>query len=441
MINLGNAFASNSTDSRLLIVFLRGGNDGVNTIIPDGDGSYFAKRPGLSIASSGSNPSLALNGYARLNPFLTGLHNLYGMNRLACLTRIGTNTPTRSHFTEQKKLETLDDPQLGMPPTGFEEEGYVPRMLLKANGLDPAQGLSHSGLMQRSCQSIEDDKILVHLRELQQYKIGNARPQMLLKARLSERFADVNPNNDLDVLLRNTGQIMLTSEADFEMVSDSLYGTGATLHDGTKFPTSPADMPPPELNNNGFFKLSKSLEESFHILDQTASRVACVEMGGFDTHQAQGPAHDLLMQRLDHAMVSFHDCASASSWGNCFNILVMSEFGRTNAQNGSIGTDHGVGGVCLAIGPNVKGGVFNCAAGGSQAFGAPWQAMSATDGHVDYDDAIEPATHFHAVLGELARKHFGITNSTDLDAVIPNYGLNQSTGATRRLYRELGYLL
>lgn len=434
------------TDKKMLCIFLRGGNDSVNTVIPIGDATYQSERqtafgdvwidPATTIAIPGST-------YAALHPSLQRLQTVMAAGDAAFLHAVGTDQPTRSHFTEMQKLETAEE----RPVYDLATEGFVPRLLQQAGVMSPERGVSVARHIQRMFQSADADRILVHLRALAEYSAGTITPFVRMQGApptgmdpegdaLWGCCSFQNPNDPLDVLMRTTGERMLETQS-------SLYGQAKVWlydqnnHDPQLFPTSVADVDTyfggdPDLKTSGSLRLMRDLEESLAILSQTDARVTGVDFGGFDTHQTQLPLQALLLEILALGLESTWTSA-INNGGSDLLVLVMTEFGRTNRVNGSSGTDHGVGTAFFAIAPGVNPGVYNCAATGSPQFGAPWTPLGNANPS-PYEDAVPTQTHFQTVLAEVCERHFNL-NSTQVDAIIPGFSAN-----TGRLYRRLGFL-
>lgn len=169
------------------------------------------------------------------------------------------------------------------------------------------------------------------------------------------------------------------------------------------------------------------------MLLRTDCRVAGVDFGGFDTHNGQLPQHESLMQVLGWGLNSvYQDTVNVAN--NEVLILVVTEFGRTNAVNNSDGTDHGVGALCMAIGVNVRPGVYNCAAN-PNSFGEAWTTLGHNMTGI-YENAVPTKTHFQTMIAEVCQRHFGLT-APQTDIVVPGFSGHAPTG----IYRQLGFLL
>jgi uncharacterized protein (DUF1501 family) len=90
-----------------------------------------------------------------------------------------------------------------------------------------------------------------------------------------------------------------------------------------------------------------------------------VQTGGYDTHASQGTVdggYAGLLSSLDGGLSAFYEDLSNQGLLNQTMVLQFSEFGRRVSENGSLGTDHGAGGLMLALGGGVQGGLYGTAA-------------------------------------------------------------------------------
>ena len=190
--------------------------------------------------------------------------------------------------------------------------------------------------------------------------------------------------------------------------------------------------------NAGTFE--QHVREAAHALKNGATQIAAVELGGWDTHAAQTlPASDpdffdqgqpALLKRIDEAL-AWANIFLADPTGGCPHlILFISEFGRTIYENASGGTDHGLGGLCIALGSNVRSAVYNCRPNSSAVTGtsrgATWTSLGAM---LQSNDWLSVATHFTAVYARILRSHFGIQNNAIIQQILPDWQPSSTGGA------------
>ncbi|MBX3463757.1 MAG: DUF1501 domain-containing protein [Planctomycetes bacterium] len=443
--------ALGNPNRKLLVVFLRGGNDGVNTVVPFGDVTYPTARPVLHLPTSSLLP-IPGSTFAGLHPALARLQPAMLQNEVAFLHAVGTDNPTRSHFAEMQKLETAEEG----PASALPQEGFVPRLVQQVHAPQPLPtlaGVSIANLMQRMFLTVDQSRALTHMRSAREYTFGQPVPFQRLKGAPPSAsdplgdalwgccaFDDVPPSA-IDGLIRTTGENACGSEGIVQVdVADWLYGTPPN-HNAARYPTSPSEVNALGLSGTELAALSSpqaqhflgQLEEAVTLLRRTTTNVVGVDLGGFDTHQNQLLPHERLLHVLGFGLASVHADAHEYSWSD-LGILVVTEFGRTSYENGSAGTDHGVGTVCMFLRKGANGGVYNCAAVPSQQFGAAWRALTAPPTAPIYADAVQPQTHFQTVLAEVCERHF-LMAPASVDIVVP--GILARTG---RLYRRLGFL-
>lgn len=439
-----------NTGRKLLCIFLRGGNDGVNTVVPYGDITYPTARPTIAIPTGQLLP-IPGSTFAGLNPALMRLQPAMAQGQIAFLHAVGTDQPTRSHFVEMQKIETAQE----APASSLAEEGFVPRLIqqLYAPGVAPAlTGVSIANLPQRMFLTTDRSRILTHMRSAAAYSFGTLPPYLRMKG-MAPSAADPLGDalwgscsfpvtgDEIDGLIKATGENMCATETIVKtQVADWLYGTPPG-HDPVLYPTSQNEVQALGLAGNELAAMSsgqawgfmQGLEEAMTLLQRTSTNVVGVDLGAFDTHQSQLPAHTRVLHMLGFGLGSLQADMVNNGLDDIL-VLVISEFGRTAFENASAGTDHGVGGVSMVMGTHVNPGVYNCARVATTAFGAAWRALTAPPLFPEYADAVQPQTHFQSVIAEICERHFGMS-TPDVDIVIPGI-----SGQTGRLYRRLGFL-
>jgi len=104
----------------LVVVFQRGGMDGLNVVIPFKDRAYYALRPSIAVAepASGEQRAIDLDGFYALHPALAGLKSIYDKKQLAIIHAAGSPDNSRSHFDSQDYME-LGTPGIKSTPTSW----------------------------------------------------------------------------------------------------------------------------------------------------------------------------------------------------------------------------------------------------------------------------------------------------------------------------------
>jgi len=394
-------------EKKLLNVFLRGGNDAVNTLIPQHDPEYASLRPTLGIAP-GASLDLG-NGGAHLHPALAPLVEVFAAGELALVHRVGYAGQAGSHFAEQEVWETAD-PLAAPEAEGFVarwaahrlagiELGavsvapYVQRMFVGAMALPQVPTLAGPG---------EDPmvaKLLGHAPQGQQAGSG------LLRAFHAPE--PPGPKGAYDQSVRQTG-ITLASTLTLLEALPAWHPPAASFP--TTLPELTALGLPAKTWAAEFFR---ALRDAVHLLRSSDCRIAGIELDDFDTHTLQGGvqgAHAERLAVLAHGLRAVRNETLGGIW-NDLVVMVESEFGRTSHENTSGGTDHGRAGVMLLEGGGVLGGVKNCDA-------VTWpagQTLASAEGKY-----VAHLTDFRAVLAEVFARHFG-ASPADLDVLIPGW--------------------
>ena len=417
--------------AKTLFIFLRGGNDAANTVIPREDDTYSAtyRANGTYIASG-----IPLgNGFAELHPAMTPLQEVYDQHGVVFLHRVGNPNRSGSHFTDQQFWETAE------PGNLLAQEGWVSRLApFVAPSSVGFRAVSVSDRVQRLIRTEDPTRVLAHVRQIRDssglvYTLdspgttGTPLDDKLRGSSPSSSFPtgqglrghyDSPPGSRKhDALIRAMGMQMLESEQAISALAPYVPQNGAD------YPTGPT--PENGLGSSGFiYSFLAQLQDAVQLLKQTTARIACVEMGGFDTHKDQGGAtgfHADLLEGLAYGL--------RSVWRDMldFDLLAvtMSEFGRTSADNTSKGTDHGDAGVMLAMSKKLElravgetlSGVYNCdpttwADGDMFSSGPPVQGQPGS--------YIGMLTDYRAVIAEGLRKHHQLSTA-EVDAVIPGY--------------------
>lgn len=418
------AAGAGTQPKKMLVIFLRGGNDGVNTCIPYGDSQYNnTNRPTLFIPEV---DALDLgNGFAKFHPALSALHEVHLAGDLATLHRVGYDQQSRSHFDSQQFWEN------GIPGDDI-EEGWLYRHIVETLDLQ-ANPLAAASVSNQLMVMFKGATVLPHIPSIEGYSLGA--PGSPEAAKLLGTAPDgMAPGSGLmgwygqpiapagyDDLVKNTGLTLGASITELQNagVDPSTYvpENGATYPNNTN----------PEGFGNNAFTFFQQLRDAAMLLKLTDMQVAGLELGGFDTHAAQGGVNGAqadLLAMIGHGIRSLR-LDLQSIWDDTL-VVTFSEFGRTSEQNGSNGTDHGEASCMFVAGGSVNGGVYNCDA----TTWADGDMFSTPNGRY-----VSHLTDFRAVVGECLQGHFGISDPT-LDLVLP--GISGQVGDPK--FDNLGFL-
>lgn len=361
-------FAAPAGSTRFLLVFLRGGYDATNLLIP-ASSFYYESRPHIAIAAPGSAPdaALPLNADWSLHPALKdSILPMYTAGNVAFIPFAGTNDLTRSHF------ETQDSIELGQALQGTRNfgSGFMNRLASVLSGATPIAFTDQLPLTMRGDLNIPNTA----LRNL-------AKPG--LDARQSQLIARMYKGTPLE---RQVDEgFAVRDEVMREMVGEM------------------------EAANRNAVSAKGFEQEARRIAKLMKDRytLGFVDVGGWDTHVAQGGATGYLATRLAElglGLAAFAD-EIGPAWRDTV-VVVLSEFGRTFRENGNRGTDHGHGSVYWVLGGSIRGGRI----AGEQ------QKVEASTLFQNRDYPV--LNDYRSLLGGLFARIYGL-NSSQIDRVFP----------------------
>ena len=382
----GLRIARAATGKTVVVVFQRGGCDGLNTVIPYRDSEYYRLRPSIAIPKPGSGSGAALNldGFFGLHPSLAPLYKVYQRGDMAVLPAVHYRKASRSHFSGQNLIESgttansRSNGWLNRHLTSFPQTGNIRAVSFGE--------LSHT-LTGNAPVSTFDD--------VNDFLDNNSQTGNLLGSLQHVFNQSVNANETNRRLLHKHSRLMLDSLDDINNVIAKNYAPA----NGAAYPTS--------TYGRQMMQVAQLIKTGIGL------EAATVSLGGWDTHVQQGGATG--RQADVHAEFAAGIAALYKDLGSGFMsdvvILTMTEFGRTAQQNASNGTDHGHASSWFVIGNTISGGIYGY-----------WPGLQASslrdrrylDHSIDYRD----------VLSEIVLYHLGNSN---LNAVLPNHAY-QSVG-------------
>ncbi|MBA3506268.1 MAG: DUF1501 domain-containing protein [Betaproteobacteria bacterium] len=315
----GRLFAAGPQNPRLLVVFMRGGYDAANLLVPIASDFYYESRPNIAIARPGAvaDAALPLDADWGLHPALRdSIYPLWQRGQVAFVPFAGTEDLTRSHF------ETQDSIEMGQAATGSHNfaSGFLNRLSVALKGGQPIGFTDQLPLILRGEREVPN----IALRSLgkpavderQSAIIADMYRQTKLAATVSEGFGV---------------RVNVMREMAEEMDAAS---RGAITAKGFELEAR---------------RIAKLMKERFNV--------GFVDVGGWDTHVSEGGATGYLAGRLEElgrGLAAFAD-ELGPAWSDTV-VMVISEFGRTFRENGNRGTDHGHGSVYWVLGGRVAGG-------------------------------------------------------------------------------------
>ncbi len=360
-----------------VVVFQRGGMDGLNAVIPFKDRSYYALRSSLAIAEPGSGEERAvdLDGFYGLHPALSPLKRMYDKGHLAVIHAAGSPDNSRSHFDAQDYME------IGTPGIKSTPDGWLNRYMHQTRKESSVfRGVAATAQLPRMMAGNATTLTLSSIEEfrLRQEGLGPVLQKLY--------------TNTTDPLFRRGGESLFGALLELRNIEAKIPPAKQTYAAG-RFGTALAQIA-------RLIKADIGLE------------VAFAEVDGWDTHVNQGGATGQMANRLKN----FADGLDAfyRDLGDQMEnvvLLTMSEFGRTARENGNRGTDHGHANVMFALGGPIRGG---------KVYGR-WPGLAPELLHEGRDLSL--TTDFRAVSGEVIARHLG---HNDLTGIFPGYRLTST---------------
>ena len=330
----GDTWAQAALGRTLVVVQMAGGNDGLNTIVPYTDGTYYQARPTLAVKPG---DVIALDERLGLHPALAAFKPLWQAGKLAVVEGVGYPNPNLSHFVAMDIWQTLD--LNGQGASGW--LGKYVSGLVDQDG-HPFQSLAVGSSLPTALRALNADvpvvsdpksyRLLPDPAAPKQTSAADARVRTLLK--LYNTYPRSAP---YAALLDATAQTAVRG-------SQALENAAAQYTPAVRYP------------NTNFARGLQVLAEV--IAQGLGLRVGYVTIGGFDTHAGQAKTHETLMTDLAEGLAAFYDDLRAHNAADNVVVMTWSEFGRRVHENGNAGTDHGTAAPLFVLGNAVRGGIF-----------------------------------------------------------------------------------
>lgn len=359
-----------ASNKRLLVVILRGALDGLAAVPPHGDPHYRTARGGLALPGPGdSGGILDLDGTFGLHPALAALHGFYQRGDMLVLHAAASAYRGRSHFEGQDVLET------GAPGVYAAEDGWLNRALAFLPNPPPGERSLGLGVGQAVPLILRGPNPVASWAPSNLPEVDDTTVD-----RLMDLYQD-------DPIL---GPALARALAIDDMADSAMIG----MDDGGR--ATPA----------GRFVTTARMAARL-LRAPGGPRIAVADFGGWDTHANQGIQSGYLANRLKALGSGIQGVADELGplWRDTA-VLVITEFGRTAAPNGSTGTDHGTASVALLVGGAVKGGRVI----------ADWPGLDRLFEGRDIRPTVDLRSLFAAVL----RDHLGVAEGPLARTVFPD---------------------
>ena len=338
----------------LVCIFLRGGADSLNALVPYADEKYYKYRPTIAIPFKGEDRSLPVfkSNYWAVNPAMKPILPLLEDGRCVPIVNVGSPDGTRSHFSAQDNMER------GCTGENKMINGWLNRFLeASRKPYDaPLRGLSAMSLLPRALRG--QYPVLAGFNSTEQMGMFEDlySPKNLVNMTAREEAITEGGSSLLDRPGAKRGKVYAGLTED--MTRDIITESGANAIERIKALDKAAATP--NSTNYPGGQLGDQLRTIARVIKANVGlEVAQADYDGWDHHRGQGGSqgqHTNMLNHLSKCIAAF--TTDMGSRMDKVMVLVMSEFGRTVQENGTNGTDHGYGGFMLAVGNMLNGGKF-----------------------------------------------------------------------------------
>ncbi|MFC7357768.1 DUF1501 domain-containing protein [Jejudonia soesokkakensis] len=364
---LSVALSNSENDNILVIVRFKGGNDGLNTIVPVYDyDSYANLRPTIKHAQ---NDLINLDANFGIPNYMTGLESLWGNGQMKVVHGVGYQNQNLSHFRSSEiwaSAEPVDFVSTGWWGRYFED--LYPDYIISPPEVPPAIQIGSIGN-------------LIFEGTDNNYAFSVANPEQLANVAQNGTQHDV-----LDIPDCVYGDKLLFMRA----TANTTYQYAGVINEAYSSAVNAVDYGEGELANQ-LAIVARMIKGGL------GTKVYMVTLNGFDTHANQVNDHRTLLEDVSNSMKNFYDDLSAIGIQNKVLSMSISEFGRRPYENGSNGTDHGAASPVLLFGPGLEGSGFV----GEHPDINTWDA----------NDNLIPSTDFRDVYQTVLTNWFCLENS------------------------------
>jgi len=370
-----------ATGKTLVVIFQRGGCDGLNCIVPYGEDAYYRLRPRIGVLPPGQlNGALNLDGFFGMHPAMAPLHALYQQGQVAVFPAVHYDNASQSHFDSQQYIES--------GAISRNTDGWLNRHLQSFPQSGDLRAISFNAEL---AQSLRGSILVPSATDLADMNLGVASTrEATMLERLTRIYQQAPRGNSYLRAQFSAGQ---TGIATLNLVK-SLDVQHYVPDNGVVYPTT------------GYGTQLRQVAQL--IKSGVGLEIATIDSGAWDTHANQGNGDPAGVQsgrlrEFSAGIAALH--ADLGSYRNDVLILTMTEFGRTAQENASGGTDHGNASAWYAIGPMVNGGIHG-----------QWPGLSAAS--LLRGRYLAHSIDFRDIFASLVAQHLGNTN---VAAVVPGH--------------------
>ena len=435
-VTVGGHTAETGGDT-LVVVFLRGGADGLNIVAPYGDDQYYKLRPSLALGGPNDRKTapkarvVRLDDFFGLHPALAPLAAVHGAGQLTAVHAVGSDDQSRSHFEAMEAMER------GLAQvSGGTSSGWLARHLASTlrEGESPLRAVAIADTMPDSLRGATSATAMTSLADFRlvspfESPTGAAGAVHHAGGKPGARIAAIGDKfraaADRRRAAEHTDSQSTARLSTFEQTLRNMYGMDGKHADPASDPLrsggtaalaamdavkrlDPSNYKPapgakyPDGGVGDAFRQVACL-----VKGGVGLEIACLEMGGWDTHVAQGADigwQALRLGELGQALAAF--ALDLGSHMSHVTTVVMTEFGRRAYENTGLGTDHGRAGAWLLMGDSVVGGKVH----------ADWPGLKPSQ--LDDNGDLRVTTDYRDVLSEIVRQRL---KNDKLEQVFPNY--------------------
>lgn len=374
-----------ATGKTLVVIFQRGGCDGLNTCVPYGDEDYYQLRPTIAIAppkASNSASAIDLDGFFGLHPSLAALKPLYTAGDLAVLPTTHYPDSTHSHFDGQHFIES------GAKSKRL--DGWLNRYLASFSTTSRLRSVAFADILP---QSLRGKASTSQIREFRDFRLKLTREtESKIKKDLGTVYSQ--PSNgdsqSYEAMLFQSGRTLLN---DLDLITE------LTLQNTTE--TNPTSYP------DSLY--GRQLQQTAQLIKANLGlEIATLDIGGWDTHVNQGGAEAGGSQSRRHKEFADGIAAFYADLGGLMNdvvIMTCTEFGRTAKENASRGTDHGSASTWFVVGKSVQGGIYG-----------QWPGL--LNDQLIRERYLNFTIDYRDIMGDILTQHLG---NKQLDRLLPGH--------------------
>ncbi|WP_428423280.1 DUF1501 domain-containing protein [Methylibium sp.] len=316
--------AAPARDNRILVVLeMSGGNDGLNTVVPYADDTYYRLRPTLGIPAKRLR---RIDDHHGFNPGLAGFERLYKDGRLAIVHGCGYDKPNFSHFASMAYWHTA-------APNSGEEYGWVGRL---ADAMRP-DGASNFIVNIDSTQSLA-------VRSRRHTPVVFDDPGKFVREGFFEQRGLIDRVDDGDAAESGNRRYLREIARGARDASELVRQACSKYSTPVDYGILPVDLP----------KVAALIDAGL----PTRLYYVAYRNNAFDTHVHQADLHQRLLTYVSDGVLGFMRDMERIGRADDVVLMAFSEFGRRVPENTSLGTDHGTAGPMFIVGKPVKGGQY-----------------------------------------------------------------------------------